>query len=72
MYFLTFAVSVFLYVPNGVLLVEHFVCHYLMLPEAPVWQLSPGELEGLAGVDVNQTNLQDDTQPLELPSFCMN
>lgn len=61
----TFAVSVFLHVPDGVLLVQHLVGHYLVLPVAPVWQLPPGELEGLAGVHVNQANLQDNTRLLE-------
>ena len=56
---LTFAVAVFFNIPDGVLLVQHLVCHYFMLPEAPVWQLPPRELQTLTRVEVNQANLEN-------------
>ena len=54
----TFCVSVLLYVPDRVHLVEGLVCHHLVLVEAPVGVKAGGEAQGLTGGHVDQADLQ--------------
>lgn len=62
----------FLYIPHSILLVDDSVRDYLVLVEAPVWQLSPAELERLTGVYVDQTHLQTSPVSKDVVSFRRN
>lgn len=58
---LTLGVAVLLDIPDSILLADNAISHYLVLVEAPVWQLSSTELKRLARVDVNQAYLTTTT-----------
>jgi hypothetical protein len=43
----------FLHIPNSIILMKNTICHYFMLIESPVWELSTTEFKSLTGVHMN-------------------
>ena len=61
---LTFSVSVFLNIPNGIELIVLFVADDFVLIESPFWINLSGKLQSLTRIDVDQLDLRSNRLPV--------